>query len=87
MAAGRPVVGTSIGLEGLGLVDGLQARLTDDPVAMADAVTELLTCDAHADALAAAGRRHVEENFRWDVLATRFADALEALGTAPEPGT
>jgi glycosyltransferase involved in cell wall biosynthesis len=87
MAAGRPVVGTSIGLEGLGLVDGLQARITDDPVAMADAVTELLTCDAHADALAAAGRRHVEENFRWDVLATRFADALEALGTAPEPGT
>jgi glycosyltransferase involved in cell wall biosynthesis len=79
MAAGRPVVGTSIGLEGLGLVDGVHARVVDDPTEMAAAVTELLSCDAMTEALAAAGRRHVEDNFRWEVLADRFADAMQAL--------
>jgi glycosyltransferase involved in cell wall biosynthesis len=84
MAAGRPVVGTSIGLEGLGAVDAIHARLVDDPAAMADAITELLTCDAKAQALADAGRRHVEENFRWEALADRYADALHELPGAPD---
>jgi glycosyltransferase involved in cell wall biosynthesis len=79
MAAGRPIVGTSVGLEGLGIVDRAQARVADDPSAIADAIAELLTCDAEADMLAVSGRRHVENHFRWDVLGDRFADTIQSV--------
>ncbi|MGH9015259.1 MAG: glycosyltransferase [Acidimicrobiia bacterium] len=79
MAAGRPVVGTSIGLEGLGVVDGEHARVVDEPAAIADAIAELLISDAAAETLATGGRRLVEERFRWDALGSRLGDALEAI--------
>jgi glycosyltransferase involved in cell wall biosynthesis len=77
LASGRPLVGTSIGLEGLGLVDGEHARIVDDAGEMAAAVVELCRSDERADALAVAGRRHVEEHFDWAASASRMADALE----------
>jgi glycosyltransferase involved in cell wall biosynthesis len=77
MAAGRPVVGTAIGLEGLDLVDGVHARIADDAGEMAQAVTELLRTGSTAIGLAEAARRHVEENFRWEAIASRLAVALE----------
>lgn len=76
MAAGRPLVGTSIGLEGLGLVDGEHARIVDDAGAMAAAIVELCRSDERAGALAAAGRRHVERHFDWATGASRMAEAL-----------
>jgi polysaccharide biosynthesis protein PslH len=76
MAAGRPVVGTSIGLEGLDLVDGVHARVVDDPIAMANAITELITCDARATELADAGRAHVDANFRWTKLGEQYVNRL-----------
>jgi glycosyltransferase involved in cell wall biosynthesis len=80
MAAGRPLVGTSVGLEGLGIVDGVQARVADDADAFAAAVVRVLQDDGHAEALVAAGRAHVEEHFRWSAIADRFAaDVLEVL--------
>jgi glycosyltransferase involved in cell wall biosynthesis len=80
LAAGRPLVGTSVGLEGLGLVDGRDAHIADDPAALAAAVVRVLRDDAHAAALATAGRALVEERFRWAAIADRFAvDVLEAV--------
>jgi glycosyltransferase involved in cell wall biosynthesis len=69
MAAGRPVVGTAIGLDGLGLLDRVHARVADSPEEMAAAAVELLLDDRLARSLAAAGRRHVQENFDWDAMA------------------
>jgi glycosyltransferase involved in cell wall biosynthesis len=78
MAAGRPVVGTTIGLEGLAIVDRVHARVTDDATAMADALVALLQDDEAAAAIAVAARAHVEARFRWSAAAVRFADALDA---------
>jgi polysaccharide biosynthesis protein PslH len=78
MAAGRPVVGTNIGLQGLGIVDRVHARVVDDRVGMADAVVEVLTSDGEAETLAVEGRRLVEEHFRWDTAADRLAACLVA---------
>lgn len=75
MAAGRPVVGTSIGLEGLGLVDGRDAYISDDPVEMAARLVELLTDDDQAQRMGAAGRR-VAERFAWDSIGDAFVDVL-----------
>ena len=76
LAAGRPLVGTTIGLEGLDLVDGVHAVMADDPATMAAGIVQLLTDDAAAGRLAAAGRALVDERYRWDAIAARFAAQL-----------
>ena len=79
MASGRPLAGTTIGLEGLGLVDGVSARIADDPDALAAAIVELLSDEAQARAIATAGRRLVEERYEWEIVGADFAEALVTL--------
>jgi len=79
MAAGRPVVGTRIGLAGLGLRSGLHALVVDDPEAMARALVRLLGDDAEASGLARAARRLVEERFDWRQIASGFAEQMLEL--------
>jgi glycosyltransferase involved in cell wall biosynthesis len=79
MAAGRPLVGTTIGLDGLGLEDGVHARIVDDPEAMAQAIVALLRSDAQAQALASAARRLVEDRFQWETIGAEFANAMVDL--------
>ena len=83
MAAGRPLAGTTIGLEGLGLVDGDTAAVADDAPAMARAIVALLTDDARARRQAAAARTQAEP-FSWERVRARFVDAVLALA-ATEP--
>jgi len=76
MAAGRPVVGTTIGLGGLGLRDGVDAAFRDDPSAMATAIVGLLRDHERAERMASAARETVERRFAWDRIAGDFVDAL-----------
>lgn len=77
MAAGRPTVGTTVGLAGLGLTD--QALVADEPRALADAIITVLRDDTCAQRLAAAGRAHVEQAFGWEAIGRRLVTHLEAL--------
>jgi glycosyltransferase involved in cell wall biosynthesis len=80
MASGRPVIGTTTGLSGLGITDGVQARIADDPAAMADALAEVLRDDALAESLATAGRALVEQRFDWARIGAQLVElAAEAL--------
>jgi glycosyltransferase involved in cell wall biosynthesis len=72
MAAGRAVVGTSVGLEGIGVRHGEQALLADDEQSFCAAVVEVLRSSELAQALAQRGRDHVECNFGWDRVGARF---------------
>ena len=76
MAAGRPVVGTTVGLDGLELVDGKHALFADSPDHFADAISRVLEDDGLANRLAETGRRHVEERYAWDAIGPRFASLL-----------
>jgi glycosyltransferase involved in cell wall biosynthesis len=76
MASSRPVAGTSVGLEGLEIEGGVQALVADDPAALAAAVVQLLTDDAFANRIAAAGADHARERFAWDAIGRRFVDTL-----------
>lgn len=80
LAAGRPVVGTSIGLAGLELESWRTGVIADDPNQTAAAVARLLLDDKGAAALALAGRRHVEERFDWRKIAAGFVGEMLALG-------
>jgi glycosyltransferase involved in cell wall biosynthesis len=80
MAAGRPVVGTRIGLEGLGVVDGRHARLAESADEMTEVIVELAGDDRAAGLLAANGRGLVENGFGWDAIADRYWDLLQNAG-------
>jgi glycosyltransferase involved in cell wall biosynthesis len=78
LACGRPVVGTTTGLAGLGIVDGIHARVADDADAMARAIAELLASDSKASSLAVAGRQ-LAEQFDWRNAAKRLTDLVRDL--------
>lgn len=85
MAAARPVVGTSVGLEGIGVSDGEEALIADDPEQFAGALVRVLRQDELARSLAGAGRRHVESRFGWDRIGDRFvATVSELLDRSPK---
>jgi glycosyltransferase involved in cell wall biosynthesis len=65
-AAGRAVVSTSIGAEGLGAVDGEHLLLADTPERFADAVSALLDSADLRGRLGRAGRRLYEERYTWE---------------------
>jgi glycosyltransferase involved in cell wall biosynthesis len=79
MASGRPVAGTAVGLEGIGVRDGVNALVADAPAGLAAAVIELLRRDELAGALGAAGRAHVERRYDWERIGACFAASAAAL--------
>lgn len=79
LAAGLPVVSTAKGVEGLGLKDGEQALIRDDPDAFASAVAELLGMPARRSALAATGRRLVA-GLDWSIIGERYVAEFNGRG-------
>lgn len=91
LARGLPVVTTTLGCEGLGLVDGRDALIADEPEALAAAIDRLLEDDSLCASLAQAGRRTVEERFDWRSIAAEAERSLERLAAqavaTPRDGT
>jgi glycosyltransferase involved in cell wall biosynthesis len=67
MAAGVPVISTSVGAEGLGLTPGVHYVEGNVPAALADRAAEVLSDSALADRLAREGRAFAES--RWSLEA------------------
>lgn len=75
MAAGRCVVSTTIGAEGLGVHDGEDIVIADDSTGFARQIVALLKNPARRQALASAGRALVEAKYGWDTAALQMDDA------------
>lgn len=73
-AAGRAVVSTTLGAEGLGGRDGIELLLADKPTAMIAAVSKLLGSEALRQALGDSGRARYEEHFTWPVAWKQLKD-------------
>ena len=78
LAAGRPVVGTPIGLGGLRLQRGEEVFEASTAADFAAAVCRVLVDDNLAARLAAAGRA-AAERYSWDEIGARFADRVVDL--------
>ncbi len=82
MAMGCPVVSTSIGVEGLPVVDGEHFLKADDAESMAAAVCRLIHSQDLGHQLATQARQYVEHNFGARVVAGVFEsiciDAVDA---------
>ncbi|HWA66751.1 MAG TPA: glycosyltransferase family 4 protein [Mycobacteriales bacterium] len=74
-AAGRPVVGTSIGLIGLGVVNGVSAIVADEPADFASGVVALLR-DAQRSETLVANAAQIAAAHDWNALADRYVDAV-----------
>lgn len=85
MGMARAVVSTTIGAEGLPVVDGEEIILADEPERFAAEVVRLLRDDAAREKIEERARRAVVERFGWDkateALVRIMERALEKRGT------
>jgi polysaccharide biosynthesis protein PslH len=78
MAMEKPIVSTSIGVEGLPVVNGTDAFIADEPDAFADAVVRLLRDRALARQVGEAAALKVRAQFGWAPVAGSFVEACES---------
>jgi len=79
LAAGCPVVSTTVGAEGLDLSDGQDLLIGDDPLTFAQHVSELLEDGNKARHLAEHGRQTVSTRYDWRTIAPRLEEAYRTV--------
>ena len=79
LAAGLPVVSTSLAAAGLGLEAGKHFVAADSSVAMAEAAAALLGDPARLGAISVAGRGEAERRWSLEAVASRQADLLASV--------
>lgn len=77
LARAVPVVATTVGAEGLHLVDREHARVVDGTDLFAAAVVDVLRDPMAADAMARRGRERVAERFSWSA---KTRDLMKVIG-------
>jgi glycosyltransferase involved in cell wall biosynthesis len=75
LAAGKAVVSTSIGAEGLAVVPNEHLRIADQPAEFARHVSELLGSPEARRRLGASGRKMVAERYCWEKMALALESA------------
>jgi glycosyltransferase involved in cell wall biosynthesis len=86
MAAQVPVVSTSFGAAGSGIVDGVHGRLVDDPRSFATAVSDLLADPATRGRIAARAYALACELHDWSVIVPRLVGAYARALARPSRG-
>lgn len=71
-----PIVATTIGAEGLGMVDGRDGLLADSPEAFADAVVRVLTDSSLRKQVVKGGTFRFDSTFDWEPVEHQFADLV-----------
>lgn len=85
-ALGRPVVSTSVGCEGLEVVNGGHLLVADEPATFARSCLDLLRDPDLRAQLVQRGRALVERRYSWESIRRRTAElATELLEAAPPP--
>ncbi len=77
MAAGKPVVSTTVGCEGLDVAPSENILVADAPENFADACVELLLHETRRQTLGRAGRVLVLRSYRWEEIRRGYVETLE----------
>lgn len=86
MAAGRPIVATTIGAEGVEVRDGEHLHVADGPEGFARAVEALLSDPTAATAMGESGRRVARDRYSWTAIGDRFASDVADWLRGPSAG-
>ncbi len=79
MASKLPIVSSSVGVAGLGVSNGEEVIIQDDPKAMADSIIDLLKNPAKARALAEKAYRFVVKNYDYEKIASDLSKIYISL--------
>lgn len=79
LAAGLPVVATSVANEGFGLEPGREILVADDPIAFADAVVQLYHDEEAWKELAANGKEFMSRHYSPEVVTAKIGESLAAV--------
>jgi len=74
MAAGRPIVSTSIGTEGLNAESGKHLLVADDPTRFAASVNEILTNPSLTESIVTDARQFVENIYSWPIIGEKLSE-------------
>jgi glycosyltransferase involved in cell wall biosynthesis len=86
LAAGLPIVTTSVGAEGMDLEDGKTAMIADSPEGFAKGVVRICTDPTLHHRLSEEGRTHSRQRWGVSLIEDQLAEALESLrGLRPKP--
>jgi glycosyltransferase involved in cell wall biosynthesis len=86
MSMGKPVVTTSIGCEGLDVVNGETAVIADDPLSFAGSVVDLLGDGQMRERLSRNGMELVRQKYDWSVVDGLVEEAYLGLRRGAAPG-
>ncbi len=78
MAAGRPVVSTTIGAEGIDATDGVNIVLRDEPDAFVQAIGEVVRDAAFANRIGKAARQLIVDRYSWDGIGHALRESVTA---------
>lgn len=79
MAAGLPVVTTSIGAEGMGLVSGDNALIADDAESFSKGIINLCSDDRLWEEMALSGKQYIRDNFSPEKVDERLRAMMSSL--------
>jgi glycosyltransferase involved in cell wall biosynthesis len=74
-----PVVSTTLGAQGLDLVDEKDILLADDEASFSESVVRLLKDEAARKSMEASGLKTVRENYRWEQLGAQLNQYVMSL--------
>jgi glycosyltransferase involved in cell wall biosynthesis len=81
MASGVPVIGTTIGCQGIEVVDGEQVLIANSEKEFSDGVIDLLRDAKRRTQMAGAARRLIEQKYTWKKIVGDLEPKLQALVT------
>ena len=79
LAMGKAVVSTTVGAEGLDLVDGEEIMIADDPETFSTAVVQLLTDPSLRQKIGENGRKRVEQDYDWRRIGRKLISVYESV--------
>jgi glycosyltransferase involved in cell wall biosynthesis len=82
LAAARPVLGTELGVGGVGFRDGVHGRLAEDPAGLASAAIAMLAAPEETARLGTQGRE-LAQAFRWATVTEPAAVLFARLASGP----
>jgi polysaccharide biosynthesis protein PslH len=90
MAAGRPVVSTTKGAEGLDMTLGVHLWIADSQADFAKAMIHVFRDSARSEAMGDAARTRVRDLYSWEKIADRFSQEVQKflaeMNTDPRSG-
>ncbi|RKZ43661.1 MAG: hypothetical protein DRQ41_04730 [Gammaproteobacteria bacterium] len=85
LSLGLPIVTTTIGAEGMGLIDGEMALIADDPDSFAEAVCRLYTDSVLWEKLAHQGKNYLEQHYGGAAVYEKLCQLLKGFNLLPSP--